>query len=343
MAQPGSQYQTEVETFARVTASGTAGTGPASFRVERRDGLIYEYGATDDSRIESIGSTTPREWALNRIRDRAGNYIDFVYTEEAATGSYRPAHRLRRQHVHRRAPYYSVRFTYEARAVGDQPAGYVGGGLVQESYRLERIDVVSTRRARCRSFELRYDTTGPSTRSRLARLQECAGSACLAPTTFALGSLFGWVGRRRAVACRSGSPRDGHRRRHERRRVRGRRLPRAGCTRMDGAARQRFGAVRVAGQHRARRGRQARTGALRRPRRQRAARHRGAGQRQTPGTGCAANQRRTFAYTTTGVADVAPAGSTELADVDGDGRDDFVFVRDAGGIHLVATESHDGG
>ncbi|MCK7492533.1 MAG: hypothetical protein MZW92_13795 [Comamonadaceae bacterium] len=27
-----------------MTALGTAGTGPASFRVERRDGLIYEYG-----------------------------------------------------------------------------------------------------------------------------------------------------------------------------------------------------------------------------------------------------------------------------------------------------------
>ena len=106
-----------------------------------------------------------------------------------------------------------------------------------------------------------------------------------------VGSLFGWLGRRRAVACRSRRARDGDRRRHERRRVRGRRLLRAGCTRMDGAARQRFGAVRVAGQHRAGGGRQACTGALRRPRRQRAARHRGAGQRQTPGTGCAANRR----------------------------------------------------
>ena len=81
--QQGSQYQTEVETFSRVTAFGTAGSGPAWFQVERRDGLIYQYGATNDSRIESQGSTTAREWALNRIRDRSGNYIDFVYTEDA--------------------------------------------------------------------------------------------------------------------------------------------------------------------------------------------------------------------------------------------------------------------
>ena len=56
--QQGSQYQTEVETFSRVTAFGTAGTGPAWFQVERRDGLVYQYGATNDSRIESQGSTT---------------------------------------------------------------------------------------------------------------------------------------------------------------------------------------------------------------------------------------------------------------------------------------------
>jgi hypothetical protein len=82
----GSQYQTEVESFARVTALGAAGNGPASFRVERRDGLIYEYGGTADSRVESSLSTTPREWALNRIRDRDGNYLDIVYAEDSANG-----------------------------------------------------------------------------------------------------------------------------------------------------------------------------------------------------------------------------------------------------------------
>ena len=35
-------------------------------------------------------AATPREWALNRIRDRNGNYADFVYAEDMATGSHRP-------------------------------------------------------------------------------------------------------------------------------------------------------------------------------------------------------------------------------------------------------------
>src|SRR5215208_2355217 len=48
----GATYQTEIETFARITSFGTAGNGPANFVVEAKDGLIYEYGNTMDSRIE---------------------------------------------------------------------------------------------------------------------------------------------------------------------------------------------------------------------------------------------------------------------------------------------------
>ena len=54
------EYRTEIESFARVRSYGTAGNGPAHFIVERKDGLIYEYGNTIDSRIESVGQPTAR-------------------------------------------------------------------------------------------------------------------------------------------------------------------------------------------------------------------------------------------------------------------------------------------
>ena len=56
----GSTYQTEIETFSRVLAQGVAGNGPASWEVRGKDGLIYEYGNSADSRIESVGSSTAR-------------------------------------------------------------------------------------------------------------------------------------------------------------------------------------------------------------------------------------------------------------------------------------------
>ena len=71
--QAGAVYRTELETFSRIRSYGSAGPGPAYHIVENKDGLN-----TTDSRVEIAGGTTVRLWALNRIRDRSGNYIDFT-------------------------------------------------------------------------------------------------------------------------------------------------------------------------------------------------------------------------------------------------------------------------
>jgi len=183
---PGSQYRTEVESFARVTAIGSAGGGPASFRVERADGRIFEYGSREDSRVESMGSTTPRRWALSRISDRDGNFVDYRYQEDVATGSHRP---VRIEYTGNTTagtlPFYSVRFAYEARPAEDVPRAYLAGGLVSDPLRLGHIDVLHDGTGRVvRSFALTYGAPGPTGRSRLASVQECAGSTCLPPTTF---------------------------------------------------------------------------------------------------------------------------------------------------------------
>jgi hypothetical protein len=85
----GSEYRTELETYQRIKAFGLAGNGPSYFIVEGRDGLVYEYGNTTNSRIESVGQTTARAWALNRIRDRDANEIVFAYAEDTTNGSYK--------------------------------------------------------------------------------------------------------------------------------------------------------------------------------------------------------------------------------------------------------------
>jgi hypothetical protein len=184
----GSTYRTEIETFARVTASGSAGNGPASFTVEQKSGLIYEYGVTADSRIESAGQATARAWALSKIRDRVGNAITFTYTEDATNGSYRissvqytsnPGQGL--------AAAYQVGFVYETKPTNEIDSGYLAGSLIKQITRLDRIDVTYNS-ALVRRHELTYEGALSSTsRSRLASVQECAGSPldCLAATTFA--------------------------------------------------------------------------------------------------------------------------------------------------------------
>jgi len=75
----GSQYFTEITDFSLVTANGTAGNGPASFTVQDRSGLVYEYGGTASSLVSATGSSTASSWMLSEIRDRAGNKVVFSY------------------------------------------------------------------------------------------------------------------------------------------------------------------------------------------------------------------------------------------------------------------------
>ena len=91
----GSVYRTELESYARITAMGTAGNGPEWWEVRTKDGLILQYGNSADSRIESVGSSTPRVWAISSMRDRAGgtaagNTARFTYLKDTVNGSYRP-------------------------------------------------------------------------------------------------------------------------------------------------------------------------------------------------------------------------------------------------------------
>jgi len=186
--QPNAEYRTEIETFARIRSFGVAGNGPESFVVESKDGLIHEYGTTQDSRIESLGQSSVREWALSRVRDRAGNTAEFSYFEDTTYGSYRitsiaytsnPSQGL--------AASVAVTFQYESKPSNEIDSEFLAGSLIREVTRLKRVDVVHSSTL-VRRYELSYEASLSSTgRSRLASIQECAGTTgtdCFLPTTF---------------------------------------------------------------------------------------------------------------------------------------------------------------
>ena len=188
----GAEYHTEIESFARIRSYTGPGIGPQYFVLEALDGRILEYGATTDSRIDSGGgianpASIAKVWALNRIRDRAGNVIDFRYFEDISNGSFRitsiqynsnPAAGVAASH--------ELVFIYENRPSNEVDVGYVAGTRIREVVRLDRIDLLYNG-AVLRRYELSYQpalSTGG--RSRLASIQECGagGGDCLAPTTF---------------------------------------------------------------------------------------------------------------------------------------------------------------
>lgn len=191
----GAVYRTEIETFARVTSytSGGAGytpsTGPMWFKVETKDGRIYEYGATDDSRVQVPGTSVPRVWAVNKVYDRAGNYILYVYTKNTANGSYRISAVQWAGNVSQSlSPPYQTAFVYETQPAGEIESGYLANGQIKDVTRLTQINVTHGGTL-VRRYNLVYEANLSSTsKSRLASVTECANSSgtdCLAPTTFA--------------------------------------------------------------------------------------------------------------------------------------------------------------
>ncbi|HZF27213.1 MAG TPA: FG-GAP-like repeat-containing protein, partial [Steroidobacteraceae bacterium] len=189
----GSTYQTEIETFSKVTAQSAAGNGPAWWEVKRKDGLIYEYGNTTNSRIETVNSPTARLWALNRIGDRSGNYIDIEYYEDTTNGSFRPKEiRYTGNATLGFSPDSKVVFVYETVTRPDPIYKYRFGingtsieGQINEFLRLDRIDVIDINSSTTvRTYELTYEASGGAGgRSRLSSIQECNAADCLAATT----------------------------------------------------------------------------------------------------------------------------------------------------------------
>jgi RHS repeat-associated protein len=192
--QPGTTYDTEIAEFSRITASGIAGNGPASFELRAKNGLIYEFGATADSRITPSPSiTTAYVWLLNKVRNRSNTSYSISYGTGAAGSvgigvplsiSYAP--------VSAGAGTYNntITFVYGPKAAQvpgtTDPAvvGYVAGLRVVNTNLLIGINATVSGTLTHR-YVLGYEA-GPSTRARLASITECGGSAgtdCLAPTT----------------------------------------------------------------------------------------------------------------------------------------------------------------
>ncbi|CAB5506770.1 hypothetical protein AZO1586I_1685, partial [Bathymodiolus thermophilus thioautotrophic gill symbiont] len=97
----GSEYRTEIESFSRVKFTGNHWT------VETKSGQTFEYGNTDDSKIEVQGKSLVKLWTVNKITDASGNAINYVYSEDNANGEYA----LSRINYSNN----SVRFNYEDR------------------------------------------------------------------------------------------------------------------------------------------------------------------------------------------------------------------------------------
>ena len=183
-----SQYRTEIESFKKIVAHGTAGNGPQWFEIHLPSGTILQLGNTTDSRILAVGKTTVATWTVNKITDTKGNYLTVTYTNDTTNGQYYPTRIDYTGNASASlATYNSVRFTYNT-ARPDITPQYQAGSLLKRKVLL--TDIKSYQGANVVfDYKLTYRLGSATTRSRLTSVQLCDGaSTCLAPTT------FGWQG-----------------------------------------------------------------------------------------------------------------------------------------------------
>ncbi len=77
-----SEYKTEVESFKRIVAKGTSGSGPAYFEVYYNSGSVAYFGADENGNISDgriTGFNGIYQWSIKTMKDRFNNTINYSY------------------------------------------------------------------------------------------------------------------------------------------------------------------------------------------------------------------------------------------------------------------------
>ena len=180
----GTEYRTEIESFSRVLSHGVAGNGPAWFQVFTKSGQILEFGNTTDSQILAQGKTSVRSWAVNKVSDTKGNYFTATYTQDAANGQAYPS---RIDYTGNTGasltPYNSVQFSYNTSRPDITPL-YQAGSLLRTTVLLTDVKTF-TGTTLVSDYQITYNQSGSTGRSRITSIKLCAGDgSCLPATAF---------------------------------------------------------------------------------------------------------------------------------------------------------------
>ncbi|MBO9563069.1 MAG: VCBS repeat-containing protein [Niastella sp.] len=135
----GTVYAGEAESFAKIVSHTTGqASNPDWFEVTSKDGSVMEFGRTADSRILTDNGASVVLWRLNRILDVNGNYIDFVYENNARDTRIKAINYTGNINTGQ-ATYNSIVFDYKVRT--DRNTSYDAGASLSNQHLLEKITV----------------------------------------------------------------------------------------------------------------------------------------------------------------------------------------------------------
>ncbi|MGH1353270.1 MAG: FG-GAP-like repeat-containing protein [Methyloligellaceae bacterium] len=178
----GTEYRTAFESFSKIVSHGNTSGSPTSFTVYRKSGEIFTYGTTADSQVIGQNHTAIRTWALKRITDVKGNYVQFHYQNDKATGEfYLTKIDYTGNDAQGLVPYNRIDFIYETRP--DTIKAYIAGDTVQILKRLKNVKVYAENNL-FHDYRIAYGV-GATNRSCVTSITECATETkCFKPTVF---------------------------------------------------------------------------------------------------------------------------------------------------------------
>ena len=137
------EYRTEIETFSKIISHGSSMTNPDWFEVWTKDGQIIKYGSTENSRIEAEGVNDDYNllWLVDTVKDRNGNYINFVYYESLSHDEYHISRIKYTGNIEtEESCYYDIVFHY-AGDRSDINKYYLSGSKMEQDSLLDYIQV----------------------------------------------------------------------------------------------------------------------------------------------------------------------------------------------------------
>ncbi|NSW46421.1 MAG: hypothetical protein HPY79_11465 [Bacteroidales bacterium] len=111
------------------------------FIVKNKEGLTYEYGKTDDSKL-NIEPNKTLAWNLNRVYDLHGNYINYKYYNFNNQEQY--IAEIEYTGNENKTPYNRILFYYDDRTNYDNQLYYIKGNTLKLSKILSKIKVISS-------------------------------------------------------------------------------------------------------------------------------------------------------------------------------------------------------
>jgi RHS repeat-associated protein len=179
----GTEYRLQPDSLRKIVSHGGTPhtTGPTSFTLWSKEGLIYKFGGSSDNTAEIAGVNT--HWFLRKIEDRFGNSIDYTYD--------------RVKPIEGEPVFYPLEIRYGAHGSGlthdkiiyfdygqrnDPIVQYRHGARHEIDQKLESIRVTAARGSKLvRRYNLDYTPSTISGKSLLTTITECVDSACKKP------------------------------------------------------------------------------------------------------------------------------------------------------------------